>query len=101
MGRSEKERGGEITEVTKRIPVTGAAINEKCAVMENRMRSFIKKLNGSGFRATQKEKRSKDPVCGMRVSGDLFKADDQGKSYFFCSAHCRDRFVANPGNYAN
>ena len=39
-----------------------------------------------------------DPVCGMRVDPDLsdFKAEHAGVDYVFCSALCRDRFIAEP-----
>lgn len=40
-----------------------------------------------------------DPVCGMSVpagSSD-HTADVEGTTYYFCSAACRSRFVADPG----
>ncbi|WP_428625171.1 heavy metal translocating P-type ATPase [Sedimenticola sp.] len=43
---------------------------------------------------------SVDPVCGMQVSdttGHRYRY--HGVEYRFCSAHCRDRFVAIPGDY--
>ena len=43
-----------------------------------------------------------DPVCGMKV--DLAKAlhlEREGRAYFFCSEHCRDRFEADPQRFAN
>ena len=45
---------------------------------------------------------AKDPVCGMTV--DLAapkggKAEFAGVSYGFCSARCRDRFLAEPTRY--
>ncbi|TSA46320.1 YHS domain-containing protein [bacterium] len=43
---------------------------------------------------------SYDPVCGMRATSDLFKADYQGKGYNFCSDHCKSQFEANPANFA-
>ncbi len=43
-----------------------------------------------------------DPVCGMTV--DLataqHTADHDGRRWFFCSAKCRERFVADPARYA-
>jgi uncharacterized protein len=42
-----------------------------------------------------------DPVCGMRI--DRAKAlgvEHGGRTYGFCSAHCRDRFEADPQRYA-
>ena len=39
-----------------------------------------------------------DPVCGMQVNEATAKAttDYDGQRYSFCSAGCRDKFVANP-----
>lgn len=38
-----------------------------------------------------------DPVCGGEVREDTpWKADYQGKEYFFCSRSCRDKFTADP-----
>jgi P-type Cu+ transporter len=43
----------------------------------------------------------KDPVCGMSVDPAAAKhrAEHQGNSYFFCSAGCHDKFVAEPRRY--
>ncbi len=42
-----------------------------------------------------------DPVCGMSVDPATAKhqARHQGEDYFFCSAKCRERFVADPQHY--
>ena len=43
----------------------------------------------------------KDPVCGMSVDPATakFSAEHAGQTYYFCSAQCHDKFVANPGAY--
>src|ERR1700720_3661305 len=42
----------------------------------------------------------RDPVCGMAVDpGTAHRAEHAGAGYFFCSARCRDRFVAEPARY--
>ena len=51
-----------------------------------------------GFAPAQ---QSIDPVCGMSVDGataSLTAAHD-GRPYYFCSARCRERFVADPDRY--
>src|SRR5690349_20506493 len=41
-----------------------------------------------------------DPVCGMSVSIDSpIRHQYQGKTYYFCSEHCRKRFMANPQSF--
>ncbi|MBN8995193.1 MAG: heavy metal translocating P-type ATPase [Rhizobiales bacterium] len=43
----------------------------------------------------------KDPVCGMDVDPHTAKhrADYAGHTYYFCSARCRERFVADPTKF--
>jgi Cu+-exporting ATPase len=43
----------------------------------------------------------KDPVCGMTVDPNTAKyhADHDGQTYHFCSARCREKFVAGPSSY--
>ncbi|MEO8747752.1 MAG: heavy metal translocating P-type ATPase, partial [Rhodanobacter sp.] len=42
-----------------------------------------------------------DPVCGMRVDPHTAKhrAEYEGHPYYFCSAGCREKFVADPQRY--
>ena len=41
-----------------------------------------------------------DPVCGMTVSpASPHKVEYAGRSYAFCAAGCRARFMANPAQY--
>jgi Cu+-exporting ATPase len=41
-----------------------------------------------------------DPVCGMNVEERASRSFlHRGKTYFFCSEHCRDKFVAGPDSY--
>ena len=43
----------------------------------------------------------KDPVCGMSVDPHTAKhtAMHAGRPYYFCSARCRERFIADPEKY--
>ena len=43
----------------------------------------------------------KDPVCGMDVDSHTtaHHAEHRGRTYHFCSAGCRAKFVAEPGRY--
>jgi len=42
-----------------------------------------------------------DPVCGMKVDPDTAKhrAANHGRHFYFCSAGCRAKFVADPEKY--
>ncbi|MDS1135440.1 heavy metal translocating P-type ATPase [Nitratireductor indicus] len=50
---------------------------------------------------TQGAKIVRDPVCGMTVDPNADKptVDHEGRRYHFCSASCRDKFLAHPENY--
>ncbi|HUJ38771.1 MAG TPA: heavy metal translocating P-type ATPase [Hyphomicrobium sp.] len=45
--------------------------------------------------------RVKDPVCGMTVDPHKtpHRAEHGGRTYYFCAAGCRTKFVADPGRY--
>jgi Cu+-exporting ATPase len=45
--------------------------------------------------------KSIDPVCGMAVdrAAARHRAEYEGHDYVFCSAGCRTKFVADPGQY--
>ncbi|HYA25073.1 MAG TPA: heavy metal translocating P-type ATPase [Terriglobales bacterium] len=45
--------------------------------------------------------KSKDPVCSMDVdpSTAKYKFEHSGKTYCFCSAHCLEKFRADPPRY--
>ena len=41
---------------------------------------------------------AKDPICGMEVDeGNAIKFENKGETYFFCSQHCKDKFVKKQG----
>ncbi len=42
-----------------------------------------------------------DPVCGMQVAEDraIARVQHAGNTYYFCSTHCHDRFVAEPATF--
>lgn len=44
---------------------------------------------------------AKDPVCGMQIDEKSATGtfEYEGKTYYFCSANCRDAFKKDPGKY--
>ncbi len=54
-----------------------------------------------GKDATVSKGNAIDPVCGMSVETKTAKHTAQLKSheYYFCSAGCKTKFMANPGKY--
>ncbi|HVX34867.1 MAG TPA: heavy metal translocating P-type ATPase [Hyphomicrobium sp.] len=49
------------------------------------------------------EHTAKDPVCGMDVDPHTAKhrAEHAGRTYYFCAAGCRTKFLADPAKYLN
>ncbi len=40
-----------------------------------------------------------DPICGMVATGSPHRYTHQGRTYFFCSGHCLEKFRADPDKY--
>jgi YHS domain-containing protein len=54
-------------------------------------------------RPQRQQQQSTDPVCGMKVEqgqAEGGQSSFQGKTYDFCSTQCREKFDANPSEYA-
>ena len=64
--------------------------------MNHSMKEHEHDAHGSG------EQMTKDPVCGMGIKPNsaFAREEYQGKTYHFCSAHCQQKFKADPGKYA-
>lgn len=52
-------------------------------------------------RAPHEVHMAKDPVCGMDVDPHTakHKAEHGGRTYYFCAAGCRTKFIADPARY--
>ena len=41
----------------------------------------------------------KDPICGMTVDeATALHAERDGKTFYFCSDHCRQKFLSTPAD---
>jgi len=79
--------------------------------MENDQRatSHIHAHDGHGHRldddaaALASAEKATDPVCGMTVDPQSAKhrAEAAGQTHYFCSAKCREKFVADPARFLN
>jgi Cu+-exporting ATPase len=51
----------------------------------------------------ERPKFAKDPVCGMAVNVDKAAGTStyDGKTFYFCSPGCKQKFDANPAGYAS
>ena len=54
-----------------------------------------------GHRSRDVETDERDPVCGMTVQPNASPAAavHRGRTYYFCSRSCRDKFEAGPQQY--
>ena len=55
------------------------------------------------MKTTESSSTLRDPVCGMTVDPKTAAASSQfrGQTFYFCSAHCRQKFDANPASFTN
>ena len=52
---------------------------------------------GASMNVNQSEAATKDPVCGMNVDEATALHDERdGKTFYFCSDRCRQRFLSTP-----
>ena len=58
---------------------------------------------GHGNSTDTTDKDTKDPVCGMAVDRQKSTAAStyRGKTFYFCSTTCRDKFEHEPEKYAS
>ena len=57
--------------------------------------------NGPEGMADQEDEGQRDPVCGMTVEPESAAGhvEHEGKTYYFCSRSCVEKFKANPEKY--
>ncbi|MDP2741641.1 MAG: YHS domain-containing protein [bacterium] len=67
--------------------------------MQNKIKDLIKKISRFGYDVKPKNKKHIDPVCGMDATSDFFKSEYKGKTYYFCSEHCKKQFDEKPDNF--
>lgn len=75
--------------------------NDQTTSGRNRPHDGHNHQHGGGPTDTAGSQKVTDPVCGMTVDPQTaeFRAEEAGKTYFFCSAKCREKFVAEPTRF--
>ncbi len=45
----------------------------------------------------------RDPICGMSVDETKakFRSEHEGRSFYFCSTHCKNTFDKDPHRYGH
>jgi YHS domain-containing protein len=63
---------------------------------ENRSRKNKNKNKETNIMNTTKTE-AKDPICGMTVdTANALHVERDGETFYFCSEHCREKFLAAP-----
>jgi len=82
-------------------PAVGAVLMSLSTVIVAFNSQTLRRYEPEGAKSLKAEPALKDPVCGMDVDPSTeHKTDYDGKTYYFCSAHCREAFESNPRKYA-
>jgi Cu+-exporting ATPase len=51
------------------------------------------------MKETESKSVTKDPICGMTVDeATALHAERDGKTYYFCCDHCRQKFLSTPAD---
>jgi Cu(I)/Ag(I) efflux system membrane fusion protein len=87
---------GDLVEIVSGLKENDRIVLEGNFLIDSESRMKTAAENG-------RKPEANDPVCGMRVDpavpatrGEEF----HGKTYYFCSGHCKDLFEASPERYA-
>jgi Cu(I)/Ag(I) efflux system membrane fusion protein len=83
----------------ERVVVSGNFLIDSESRMQLASAGYQHEHGGAAAKEQQKEK---DPVCGMEVdpkSPDTLKTEHGGRTYYFCSDHCKKAFEADPDKY--
>jgi YHS domain-containing protein len=85
----------------RRVGVETCMAAESATGMPAAAPESTKRRGSTGTDPATCERMDKDPVCGAAVSRDDVAGQSrfQGKTYFFCSPLCKERFDANPQSY--
>jgi xanthine dehydrogenase accessory factor len=85
------------TDVARLHPSHAARTRRLCAVV-----ATMGQHSEAGDSTRERVESATDPVCGMsvRVTDAGPCAEFEGRTYHFCSAGCRARFVSEPERYA-
>ncbi|MEX2587916.1 MAG: heavy metal translocating P-type ATPase [Actinomycetota bacterium] len=56
---------------------------------------------GADDAGSERPEQVTDPVCGMKIDPNRAagSVEHEGEILYFCSEHCREQFVEDPGNY--
>ncbi|MFC2163938.1 YHS domain-containing protein [Acidobacteriota bacterium] len=62
---------------------------------------YVKKMGHPEHAYHEHDGMVVDPVCNMEFKKEKAKATHEynGKTYYFCTEKCKDKFVKNPGQY--
>ena len=79
------------------------ALSVMAQIVEQRRRPGRSSRQASDATRTEAPREALDPVCGMTVAvaGARHQAESGSRTYYFCCAGCREKFLADPARYAS
>jgi Cu2+-exporting ATPase len=81
-------------------PAVGAVLMSLSTVIVAFNSQTLRKYEPKGAEFIKAQPMFKDPVCGMEVDQSTeYRTDHNGKTYYFCSAGCKETFESNPRKY--
>jgi protein SCO1/2 len=95
---SDPAQCDRLVEDAQRLVASGAAVSPPLTVAPGRVYEVVA---GTPTTAPSAEALARDLVCGMTVQAcaKTPSAARDGRSYYFCNEHCRNRFEQNPERY--
>ncbi len=68
--------------------------NMKAIILNNKLSLIIER----NMTMNESKLQTKDPICGMNVDeATALHAERDGKTFYFCSDHCKQKFLSTPG----
>lgn len=65
--------------------------------MSNKIQALIKKLKKFGYHVFKP--KIIDVVCNMKIEDGFIFSEYNGRTYTFCSEHCKTQFDASPAQF--
>ncbi len=92
---------GSIDAVKSGSCCAASASDDVRAPVESAASGHAAKASGCANATQASSSDLRDPVCGMQVDPATAKhqAEHAGQTHYFCSAGCREKFVAEPSRY--
>ena len=82
-------------------PAIGALVMSLSTVIVALNAQTLRRYEPAGVEFKEEKRLVKDPVCGMELEPETAygKMEYEGRTVYFCSKHCEEKFKKNPKKY--